>query len=80
VYVKASYATCEKRDVKGLYAKAASGEIKHFTGKDGTFEEPAAPDLVLDTEAATLEDVVFELLEALRGRIASDPGTGEAEP
>ncbi len=70
VYIKASYEACEKRDVKGLYAKAARGEIQHFTGKDGSFEPPANADLVLDTEASTVEDSAFELLEAIRERIA----------
>jgi adenylylsulfate kinase len=70
VYVKASYATCEKRDVKGLYAKAARGEIDHFTGKDSSFEPPVNPDLILDTEATTIEDAAFELLEAIRTRIS----------
>jgi len=69
VYIKASYATCEKRDVKGLYAKAARGEIENFTGKDSSFEPPASPDLVIDTESTTIEDAAFELLEALRKRI-----------
>lgn len=70
VYVKASYEACEKRDVKGLYAKAARGEIAHFTGKDGSFEPPANPDLVLDTEHMTIEDAAFELLEAIQSKIA----------
>ncbi|MDX1679566.1 MAG: adenylyl-sulfate kinase [Akkermansiaceae bacterium] len=69
VYVKASYEACEERDVKGLYAKAAKGEIKDFTGKQSGFEEPANPDLVIDTEATTVEDAAFELLEAIRERI-----------
>jgi len=75
VYIKASYEACEQRDVKGLYAKAARGEIAHFTGKDGSFEAPHNPDLVLDTETTTIEDAAFELLEAIRHRIT--PG-GEA--
>lgn len=70
VYIKASYEACEKRDVKGLYAKAARGEIKNFTGKDNSFEPPANADLILDTEASTVEDATFELLEAIRHRIA----------
>lgn len=70
VYIKASYEACEKRDVKGLYAKAARGEIKDFTGKDNSFEPPANADLILDTEASTVEDATFELLEAIRHRIA----------
>ena len=69
VYVKASYEACEKRDVKGLYAKAARGEIEHFTGKDGSFEPPKTADLILDTESTTIEDAAFELLEAIRHRI-----------
>jgi adenylylsulfate kinase (apsK) len=69
VYIKASYEACEKRDVKGLYAKAARGEIQHFTGKDGSFEPPLNADLILDTESMTVEDAAFELLEAIRERI-----------
>lgn len=71
VYVKASYAACEQRDVKGLYAKAARGEIAHFTGKDGSFEPPSHPDLTLDTEKTSIEDAAFELLEAIRPRISA---------
>lgn len=70
VYVKASYETCETRDVKGLYAKAARGEIRHFTGKDASFETPLNPDLILDTETTSIEDAAFELLEAIRSRIS----------
>lgn len=70
VYVKASYEACERRDVKGLYAKAARGEIAHFTGKDGSFEPPSNADLVLDTETTTIEDAAFELLEAIGQKIS----------
>jgi len=70
VYVKASFAACEKRDVKGLYAKAARGEIQNFTGKDQAFEPPQDPDLTLDTESSTVEDSAFELLESIRSRIS----------
>lgn len=70
VYIKASYEACEKRDVKGLYAKAARGEIQHFTGKDGSFEPPHNPDLTIDTETTTIEDAAIELLEAIQNRIA----------
>ena len=70
VYVKAGYQVCEKRDVKGLYAKASRGEIQQFTGKDGSFEPPQNPDLILNTENSSVEDATFELLEAIRDRIA----------
>lgn len=69
VYVKASFEACEQRDVKGLYAKAARGEIAHFTGKDGSFEAPQNPDLVLDTENSSIEENAIELLESIRTRI-----------
>lgn len=69
-YVKASYETCEKRDVKGLYAKAARGEIEHFTGKDGSFEPPARPDLTLDTEFLSIEEAALELIEAVQTRVS----------
>jgi adenylylsulfate kinase len=71
VYVKASYATCENRDVKGLYAKAARGEIANFTGQTSSFEEPLQPDLVIETERLSIEDAAFELLESIRARIGS---------
>jgi len=69
VYIQASYEACEKRDVKGLYAKAARGEIANFTGKDSGFEPPSNSDLILDTEISTIEDATFELLEAIRERL-----------
>lgn len=68
IYVKASYQACEARDVKGLYAKAAKGEVANFTGRDSGFEEPQQPELVLDTEELSIEDAVFEVLEFLRSR------------
>lgn len=70
VYVKASYEACEERDVKGLYAKAARGEIANFTGKSSAFEPPSDPDLTLDTEAMSIEDAATALLEAVCAKIA----------
>jgi adenylylsulfate kinase len=69
VYVKASDEACKQRDVKGLYAKAACGEIQHPAERDSAFEAPHKPDLILDTEHTTVEDATFELLEAIRDRI-----------
>ena len=56
VYVKASLASCEKRDPKGLYAKARKGEIKNMTGIDDPYEVPSSPDITIDTEADDPED------------------------
>src|SRR5213082_1723280 len=50
VYVKASVDECARRDVKGLYEKAFAGEITGFTGVDDPYEEPAAAEIVIDTE------------------------------
>lgn len=71
VFVKASYDLCEKRDVKGLYAKAATGEIENFTGKDSQFEEPTRPDLIIDTEGQEVADSVTTLLEAVHQKISN---------
>ena len=67
VYVQASFETCAERDVKGLYAKAAAGGVKHFTGKDSSFEEPAASDhdWVISTDSQTEEESINELLERI---------------
>lgn len=65
VYVHASFETCADRDVKGLYAKAKAGGVKHFTGKDSSFEVPEKPDLLLDTEKYDLETCVDQLLAIL---------------
>ena len=74
VFVKASYETCAGRDPKGLYKKAEAGKIANFTGKDSAFEEPAEGDsvLVLDTEAASVEQSVQVLLEQLLARQDAD--------
>ncbi len=71
VFVKASYDLCEKRDVKGLYAKAATGEIENFTGKDSQFEEPSKPDLIIETEGQEVADSVTTLLDAVHSKISN---------
>ncbi|MEN8663229.1 MAG: adenylyl-sulfate kinase [Lentimonas sp.] len=65
VYVSASFETCAERDVKGLYAKAAAGGVKNFTGKDSSFEEPTVddPDWTISTDDKTEEESLNELLE-----------------
>ena len=61
VYVKASLDVCMKRDVKGLYAKALSGEIKNFTGLSSPYEEPQSPDLVLNTDYLEVSETINKL-------------------
>jgi bifunctional enzyme CysN/CysC len=69
VYVRTSLAECERRDPKGLYKRARAGEIKQFTGITSAFEVPDNPDLVLDTEGATVDQVVRNLAEVIRDRL-----------
>ena len=70
VYVRASYEKCAERDVKGLYAKAKSGQLQQFSGKDSAFEEPEQPDVLIDPEEATLEACLDELSRHVLPRIA----------
>ena len=58
VYCNCSLAACEKRDVKGLYRKARSGEIPLFTGVSDPYEPPEFPDLFIDTESDTIDACV----------------------
>lgn len=69
VYVSTPIEECERRDVKGLYAKARCGEIKNFTGISAPFEAPAHPALTLDTSALSLKESVNKLLELILPRI-----------
>ena len=65
IYAKASFETCAERDVKGLYAKAAAGGVKNFTGRDSSFEAPAADaaDWTISTENQPLEASLDALLQ-----------------
>ena len=69
VYVSTPIEECERRDVKGLYAKARKGEIKNFTGVSAPFEAPVHPALTLDTSVLSLEESVNKLLELILPRI-----------
>lgn len=72
VYVCTPIEECERRDVKGLYAKARRGEIKNFTGISAPFEEPKHPALSLDTSVLSVEECVFRLLELVLPRVVID--------
>ena len=50
IFIRASIEECQRRDVKGLYKKARSGEIKNFTGLTAPYEQPDQPELIIDTE------------------------------
>ena len=65
VFVKAGIETVKDRDVKGLYKKAISGEIKNFTGISDPYEEPENPDILVNTEKESIEESVNKILEYL---------------
>lgn len=69
IYVSTPLTECEKRDVKGLYAKARRGEIKDFTGISAPFEAPEHPFISIDTSQHSLEESIHRLMEAIRPKI-----------
>ena len=65
VYTQCSVEECEKRDPKGLYAKARSGEIKEFTGISAPYEAPNHPEITINTEQQSVEQAVAHILNYL---------------
>jgi bifunctional enzyme CysN/CysC len=68
VYVATPRDECEKRDPKGLYARARAGELKGLTGVDSPYEPPENADLVLDTTGADIDALVAQVIELLDQR------------
>jgi adenylylsulfate kinase len=68
VFVDTSVEECARRDVKGLYAKAFSGEIKGFTGVSDPYEAPPSPDLHIRTEEETPAESAARVLAELEAR------------
>lgn len=65
IYISTPYEECERRDVKGLYAKAKRGEIKNFTGLDDPYEAPEHPELEIDTTHITIDEAVERIIDYL---------------
>lgn len=65
IYISTPLEECERRDVKGLYAKARRGEIRHFTGISAPFEPPVSPALALDTSRLSPDECVARLIAFL---------------
>jgi adenylylsulfate kinase len=70
IHVATPLAECERRDTKGLYAKARRGEIANFTGISDPYEPPANAEIVVDTTGVPKEDVARRVLAELDRRIA----------
>jgi adenylylsulfate kinase len=68
IYCKASLEVCESRDVKGLYKRSRSGEIKNYTGIDSPYEPPSDPELVIDSGNELLEVSVTRIVKFLRDK------------
>ncbi|MBV8966743.1 MAG: adenylyl-sulfate kinase [Mycobacteriaceae bacterium] len=68
VFVDTPVQECERRDPKGLYARARAGEIKGFTGVDAPYEPPQHPELRVDTAATDVQQAVDQIIELLRTR------------
>jgi len=66
VYVKASVEECEKRDTKGLYAKARAGQIPEFTGISAPYEEPASAEVTVDTDTQSVEESLTIIVNYLQ--------------
>ncbi|MCB2052405.1 MAG: sulfate adenylyltransferase subunit CysN [Novosphingobium sp.] len=67
VFVKTPLDVAEQRDVKGLYKKARSGELKNFTGIDSPYEEPQNAEIVIDTTRISAEDAAEQIVEQILG-------------
>jgi adenylylsulfate kinase len=69
VFVNTSFEECERRDVKGLYAKARAGKIKNFTGLDAPFEAPENPVVDVKTMGRSVEECAQQIFDAVLPRI-----------
>jgi bifunctional enzyme CysN/CysC len=71
VFVDTAVEECERRDPKGLYARARAGEIRGFTGVDAPYEPPEQPELRVDTSTTGVEQAVAQIIEIYRPRSGS---------
>jgi len=69
IFIDCPLHVCEKRDVKGLYAKARKGLIPNFTGIDAPFENPKQPDLTVNTETDPPELSLKKLLDFIEPKL-----------
>jgi adenylylsulfate kinase len=74
IYVATPFEECERRDVKGLYARARRGEIKNFTGLDDPYEPPSNPELKIDTRNTTVDQAVQQVLQLLEYKVTGKRG------
>lgn len=80
IYINAPLEICEKRDVKGLYAKARKGEIPDFTGIHSPYEAPESPDLEIQTDKCEIEQAVELLFEFLLPKVSQKERIKTTDP
>jgi bifunctional enzyme CysN/CysC len=78
IFIKAGLEACERRDPKGLYRKARAGEIADFTGISAPYEPPSKAELVVDTEAADIEESVRQVVDYVERKFARHCNPGRA--
>jgi adenylylsulfate kinase len=69
IYVATPLEECERRDVKGLYARARRGQIQNFTGIDDPYEPPESPELTLDTRSLSVDECTVKVLALFGDRL-----------
>ena len=77
VHVSTPLEECERRDRKGMYAKARAGEIPEFTGISSPYEEPSDAAVRVDTTGRTIEDALADVLAVLPFDLAPTPASGD---
>jgi len=65
IFVDTPLNVCEKRDTKGLYAKARKGEVKDFTGIDSPYEAPLNPEIHVNTDIETLDSILEKITDKI---------------
>ena len=66
IFIDTPLSIAEERDVKGLYAKARSGQLKNFTGIDSPYEPPEKPDIRIDTTQLSIEEAADKIVKFLQ--------------
>jgi adenylylsulfate kinase len=68
VYMKTTVESCEQRDQKGHYAKARSGQYRHFPGVDAPYDVPESPEITIEVDQVQMDDAARQIIGYLRKR------------
>ena len=69
IFINTSLKECERRDVKGLYRKARTGEINNLTGVSAPYESPETPDIEIKTEEKTVNEAVLDIIKFIKPKL-----------